>query len=95
MRTRPPFTLIPSAALLACGGDTDLTSDIRVQTTDSAGVQIIEYLGVPETNPPFTIAEDPIYRHGANPGDYIFQFAESGRLTLFGGDSVARIVPVV
>ena len=89
MRTTHHFPLILSTALLACGGDTDLTSDIQVQITDSVGVHIVEYLGVPETNPPFTLAEHPIYRHGANPGDYIFQFAEAGRLFPDGSAVVA------
>ena len=89
MRTTHHFPLILSTALLACGGDTDLTSDIQVQITDSAGVQIVEYLGVPEANPLFTLAEHPIYRHGANPGDYVFQFAEAGRLFPDGSAVVA------
>ncbi len=89
MRTRPPSPLILSTALLACGEATDPTSDPQVQITDSAGVQIIEYPGVPETAPPFALAEDPIYRHGANPGDYIFQFAEAGRLFPDGSAVVA------
>ncbi len=80
MRTRSHSTLILSAALLACGGDTEPTRDTQVQITDSAGVRIVQYLGVPEPNPPFTLAAEPIYRHGANPGDYIFQFVEAGRL---------------
>ena len=89
MRTRPPSPLILSAALLACGEATDPTHDLQVQTTDSAGVQIIQYLGVPETAPPFALAEPPIYRHGANPADYIFQFAEAGRLFPDGSAVVA------
>ena len=80
MRTRHHFPLILSAALLACGGDTEPTRDIPVQISDSAGVRIVEYLGVPEVEPPFALAEEPIYRHGGGPGDYIFQFVEAGRL---------------
>ena len=73
MQSRPRPALILSAALLACGGDTGRTNDIQVQITDSAGVRIVQYLGVPELNPPFALAEKPLYRHGANPGDYMFQ----------------------
>ena len=89
MRTTHPSTLILSATLLACGEATTPTRDLQVQTTDSAGVQIIQHLGVPETNPAFTLAEHPIYRHGANPGDYIFQFVEAGRLFPDGSAVVA------
>ena len=89
MRTTHHSPLLLSGALLACGGDTTPTRDLQVQITDSAGVQIIQYLGVPETNPPFALAEDPIYRHGANPGDYIFQFVEAGRLFPDGSAVVA------
>ena len=80
MRTTHHSTLILLAALLACGGDTEPTGDTQVQITDSAGVRIVQYPGVPELDPPFAIAEEPLYRHGANPGDYIFQFVEAGRL---------------
>jgi len=69
-----------SAALVACGGDTGRTGDVQVQITDSAGVRIVQYAGVPEVDPPFAIAEEPIYRHGANPGDYAFQGINAGRL---------------
>ena len=89
MPTRHRPTLILSAALLACGGDTEPTRDIQVHITDSAGVRIVDYAGVPEVDPPFTIDEDPIYRHGANPGDYIFQSVEAGRLFPDGSAVVA------
>ncbi len=82
-------TLILSAVLAACGGDTEPTRDIQVQVTDSAGVRIVEYMGVPDVNPPFVLAANPIYRHGANPGDYIFQFADAGRLLPDGSAVVA------
>ena len=89
MPTRHRPTLILSAALLACGGDTEPTRDIQVHITDSAGVRIVDYAGVPEVDPPFAIAEDPIYRHGANPGDYIFQSVDAGRLFPDGSAVVA------
>ena len=34
----------------------------------------------PGVEAPFRFAAEPRYRHGANPGDYIFQFADAGRL---------------
>jgi len=89
MPTRHLSPLILSAGLLACGGDTGPTRGVQVQVSDSAGVRIVGYLGVPEVEPPFTLAEEPIYRHGANPGDYIFQFADAGRLFPDGSAVVA------
>ncbi len=80
MQTRPHPTLILSTALLACGGDTGPPDDVPVQIADSAGVRIVTYKGTPATVAPFHLAAEPIYRHGANPGDYIFQFVEAGRL---------------
>ena len=78
-----------SAALIACGGDTGLTGDIQVQIDDSVGVRIVEYVGVPEVEPPFAIAAEPVYRHGANPGDYEFQGINVGRLFPDGSAVVA------
>ena len=89
MRIRHDSTLMLSATLAACGGDTGRTHDVPVQIADSAGVRIVEYVGVPEVDPPFAIAEEPIYRHGANPGDYIFQFVDAGRLFPDGSAVVA------
>ena len=80
MRNRPHSALILSAALLACGGDTEPTVDVQVQITDSAGVRIVTYEGTPAVPAPFHLAAAPIYHHGANSGDYIFQFVEAGRL---------------
>ena len=78
-----------TAALVACGGDPGHTGDVQVQIADSAGVRIVEYVGVPEVEPPFAIAEEPVYRHGANPGDYQFQFINAGRLFPDGSAVVA------
>ena len=52
-------------------------------------MRIVQYLGVPEVEPPFTIAEEPVYRHGANPGDYQFKLVDAGRLFPDGGAVVA------
>ena len=89
MRSRHHCTLVLSAAVVACGGDTGRTRDVQVQIADSAGVRIIEYVGVPEVEPPFAIAEEPLYRHGANPGDYEFQLVNVGRLFPDGSAVVA------
>ena len=73
------------AGVVACGSDTSTTGGIPVQTEDSAGVRIVEYVRVPEVEPPFAIAAEPVYRHGANPGDYAFQGVGAGRLFPDGG----------
>ena len=78
-----------SAALVACGEDNGRTPDIQVQIADSAGVRIVRYAGVPEVDPPFAIAEEPLYRHGTNPGDYTFQVVNVGRLFPDGSAVVA------
>ena len=78
-----------SGTLVACGGDNDRTGDVQVQIEDSAGVRIVQYAGVPEVEPPFVIAEEPVYRHGANPGDYTFQLVNVGRLFPDGSAVVA------
>ena len=90
MRNRDHFILMGAAALVACGGDNGRTGDIQVQIADSAGVRIVEYAGVPEVEPPFAIAEEPVYRHGANPGDYTFQLVDVGRLFPDGSAVVAE-----
>ena len=80
---------ILAAAVAACGGDPGLTEDIGVQIRDSAGVRIVEYAGQPEGEAPFALATEPRYRHGANPGDYEFQFVDAGRLLPDGSAVVA------
>ena len=77
--------LMLAAALATCGGDTGLTGDAQVRMRDSAGVRIVEYAGVPEVEPPFALAAEPLYRHGANPGDYEFEQINFGRLFPDGG----------
>ena len=49
-----------SVALVACGGDTGRAHDIQVQIEDSAGVRIVEYVGVPEVEPPFALLNEPV-----------------------------------
>ncbi|MCZ0934306.1 MAG: hypothetical protein OXJ54_03900 [Gemmatimonadetes bacterium] len=80
---------IVAAILAACGGDPGRTDDIGVQVRDSAGVRIVEYAGQPVGEAPFGLAAEPRYRHGANPGDYEFQFVDAGRLLPDGSAVVA------
>ena len=87
------LALLATAA--ACGGAPSTPGDVPSQITDSAGVRIVEYVGVPEVEPPFVIAEEPVYRHGANPGDYEFQFVDAGRLFPDGSAVVAWYSEVV
>ena len=94
MRNRYHFILMLAAALVACVGDTGLTGDIQVQIDDSAGVRIVEYVGVPEVEPPFAIAAEPMYRHGANPGDYAFRGINAGRL-FPDGSELSRLQAIV
>ena len=79
-----------SVALVACGGDTGRAPDIQVQVEDSAGVRIVEYVGVPEVEAPFALSDEPVYRHGANPGDYEFLSVGAGRFFPDGGAVVAE-----
>ncbi|WP_420636834.1 hypothetical protein [Candidatus Palauibacter sp.] len=77
--------LMLASALAACGGGTGLTDDIQVQIRDSAGVRIVEYAGESDIEAPFALAAEPLYRHGANPGDYEFEQINFGRLFPDGG----------
>ena len=52
-------------------------------------MRIVEYAGQPEGEAPFALAAEPRYRHGANPGDYEFQFVDAGRLLPDGSAVVA------
>ncbi len=83
--------LAVAAGGAACGGDTATPDDVPVQITDSAGVRVVTYAGVPATVAPFRLAGEPRYRHGGGPGDYIFQFANAGRLFPDGGAVVADL----
>ena len=74
------FILPLMAGIVACGGDTSTAGDAAVQIEDSAGVRIVAYEETPTADPAFRLAEEPRYRHGANPGDYAFQEAGVGRL---------------
>ena len=93
----PTLSLLPilAAALGVCGGDPGRTDDVGVQVRDSAGVRIVEYAGQPQGEAPFALAAEPLYRHGANPGDYEFQFVDAGRLLPDGSAVVAWYSGVV
>ena len=71
-----------ATGLSACGGTSEVreTGGIPVQIEDSAGVRIVEYAGMPEVDAPFQLPAEPLYRHGANPGDYAFQGIHPGSL---------------
>ncbi|WP_419861637.1 hypothetical protein [Candidatus Palauibacter sp.] len=79
-----------ASVLAACGGDTGTTDAVQVQVRDSAGVRIVEYAGVPEVEAQFSLAAEPLYRHGVDPGDYEFLLVEAGRLFPDGGAVVAE-----
>ena len=87
--TRSVTVAVALAGLAACADRPPASTDVPAQIEDSAGVRIVEYAGVPEVEPPFAIAEEPVYRHGANPGDYEFQGINVGRLFPDGGAVVA------
>lgn len=87
--TRTVTLAVAGASLAACADRPPSSTDIPVQIEDSAGVQIVEYAGVPKVEPPSAIAEEPVYRHGTNPGDYEFQSVNVGRLFPDGGAVIA------
>ena len=80
MRSRYQLTLTLLGTLIGCGGIPDAPQNVQVQISDSAGVRIVEYAGQPAVEPPFALAAEPLYRHGANPGDYEFLSVDAGRL---------------
>lgn len=91
MRSSHHSALMLSVALAACGGDAGRIRDVPVQIEDSAGVRVVEYIDVSQVEPSFALAEEPVYRHGANPGDYGFQGINAGRLFPDGSAVVADL----
>ena len=77
--------LVLAVAFAGCEGDIERAGDPRVQVRDSAGVRIVEHAGEAEAEAPFILAADPVYRHGAEPGDYEFERINFGRLFPDGG----------
>ena len=80
MPSRSQLIVMVAVALAACQTETGSTAGIPVQMEDSAGVRIVEYMGTPVINAPFRFSAEPLYRHGANPGDYAFQGIHPGSL---------------
>ena len=80
MRSRTHFIFVLVAVLGACQSDPKPTAGVPVQIEDSAGVRIVEYVGMPVADAPFRFPAEPRYRHGANPGDYTFQGIHPGSL---------------
>lgn len=86
--TRPRLApaLVGPIALLgqlaACAPDTPPSTLTQTppHIADSAGVRIVTYDHAPTIPAPFRLAAEPLYRHGASPGDYSFQEASVGRL---------------
>ena len=84
------------AGLVGCGGDADPAA--RPAVRDSAGVRIVEYAGAPMHNAPFSFSSQPVYRHGAGSGDYLFGriwsgvlFAD-GRAAIYDADNTEIVV---
>lgn len=87
---RSAYCSVPmlTAALVACGDEPAPTPNVPVQIEDSAGVRIVEYGGLPDTEAPFRFAPEPLYRYGAGPGDYMFTYVVAGVLLNDGGAAI-------
>ena len=80
MPSRNHLIILLAVAPAACQPETGSTAGIPVQVEDSAGVRIVEYMGTPVIDAPFRFSAEPLYRHGAGPGDYAFQGIDPGSL---------------
>ena len=67
--TRSVTVAVALAGLAACADRPPASTDVPVQTEDSAGVRIVAYDRTPTAEPPFHFPAEPRYQHGANPGD--------------------------
>ena len=83
---RPLMTPVLALALAACGADTGPASDMAVE--DSAGVRIVQHTGIPDVEPPFAFAPEPVYRHGSGPGQHMFASIWGGVLLSDGSAAV-------
>ncbi len=83
---RSMMSAVPTLALTACGSDTEPAVDRVVE--DSAGVRIVTLSATPDMAAPFALAPEPLYRHGAGAGDYMFSSVWRGILL---GDGSAAI----
>lgn len=81
--------LLLAMAVAACGDDTAPAGDAAVQIRDSAGVRIVEYAATPDIDGPFVFSSQPVYSHGVDSGDYLFQYIWNGRLLPDGGAVVS------
>ena len=70
--------MIVVCASAACGGEVQPVTSVSER--DSAGVRIVEYAGAPEPTRAITLSPQPIYVHGDEPGDYLFQSIWVGAL---------------
>ena len=91
MPSRSQLMIVVAVALAACQTETGSTAGIPIQIEDSAGVRIVEYMGTPVINAPFRFSAEPLYRHGANPGDYAFQGIHPGSLLPDGSAVVSDV----
>lgn len=73
-----PAAALVIAAMSACGGDAGPATGPTVR--DSTGVRIVEYAGVPDTEPSLALAPEPLLRHGGGGGEYAFGLIARGRL---------------
>lgn len=90
MRSERHVILFLAVGLTACGdaSETGGGAGVPVNVDDSAGVRIVEYAGVPEVEPPFAFAADPVYSYGAGAGDHPFASIWTGVLR---GDGSAAV----
>lgn len=84
---RALLTPMLALVLTACGADGEAPGEIPARIRDSADIRIVEYAGVPETELPFTLAPEPVYRHGAGTDNY--KFSSISRGVLLGDGSAA------
>lgn len=87
-RTLPRFILLLALPALATACAPDSPTSTPPHTADSLGIRIVTYDRAPAHPAPFRLAPQPLYRHGAGPGDYAFQGVGPGRL-LPDGSAVA------
>ncbi len=83
---RPLATSVLVLTLTACGSDTEPAMDRVVK--DSAGVRIVTLSATPDMAAPFALAPEPLYRHGADAGDYMFSSVWRGILLGDGGAAI-------
>ena len=73
-----PVAALVVAAVSACGGEAGRATGPMVR--DSAGVRIVEYAGLADSEPSLALAPEPLYRHGGGAGEYAFGLIGVGRL---------------